>query len=79
MKFSLNINNQLLTSHMEGQILQGEETHMVVMEVAIPLCLLVVALPPPIRKIIEARDMAVVTQILRIVQSIKCATRWDIQ
>ena len=52
---------------MEGQILQGEETHMVVMEVATPLCLLAVALPSPIRKIIKARGVAVVTQILQIV------------
>ena len=78
MNFSLNINSQLLTSHLEGQILQAEETHMVVMEVATPLCLLVMALPPPIRKIIEVEGMVVVTQILRIVQSVKCATRWDI-
>ena len=78
MNFSLNINSQLLTSHLEGQILQGEETHMVVMEVATPLCLLVVALPLLIKIIIEAEGMAVVTQILRIIQSVKCATRWDI-
>ena len=61
MNFSLNINSQLLTSHLEGQILQGMETHMVVMDVATPLCLLVVALPPPIRKIIEAGGVAMVT------------------
>ena len=36
---------------------------------------LAVALPPPIRKIIEA----VVTQILRLVQFVKCATRQDIR
>ena len=64
MNFSLNINSQLLTSHLEGQILQGEETHIVVMEVATPLCLLAVALLPPIRKIIKAGGMAMVTQIL---------------
>ena len=51
---------------------------MVVMEVATPLCLLVVALPLLIKIIIEAEGMAVVTQILRIIQSVKCATRWDI-
>lgn len=60
---------------MEGKILQGEETQMVVVEVATLLYLLAVALPPPIRKIIEA----VVTQILRLVQFVKCATRQDIR
>ena len=67
MNFGLNINSQLLTSQLQGQILQGEETHLVVMEVATLLYLLALALPPSIRKIIEVGGMDVVTQILRLV------------
>ena len=37
MNSNLSINKQPWTSHLQGQILQGKETHVVVVEVAPPL------------------------------------------
>ena len=72
MNFSLNINSDLWTYNLLEQILRGEETHVVVMEVVTPLNP-AVDLHPTLKEILK--DAGVVMALQIITKFVRFATR----